>query len=218
MEVLEIKKKLENIQDMPETEEKQTLLEAMSMTQTWLNLEDLKQILPKEKYVDIETKLKEVLKKQITEKEGWTKEKIENLRRKRMEKEFFFLARDDNGKFSLRRQNYADIVQKRDFVGIDLEEILSENLKKVVVNAMKKHREFNVFYANEQLTDEEIIEVLDNAIANISATKQRGITLEDIESVSSGVRIEEFRNASGNLSKDMKEVDNERDGTALGDE
>ena len=47
MEVLEIKKKLENIQDMPETEEKQTLLEAMSMTQTWLNLEDLKQILPK---------------------------------------------------------------------------------------------------------------------------------------------------------------------------
>ena len=76
MEVLEIKKKLENIQDMPETEEKQTLLEAMSMTQTWLNLEDLKQILPKEKYVDIETKLKEVLEKQITEKEGWTKFKI----------------------------------------------------------------------------------------------------------------------------------------------
>ena len=96
MEVLEIKKKLENIQDMPETEEKQTLLEAMSMTQTWLNLEDLKQILPKEKYVDIETKLKEVLERQITEKEGWTKEKIENLRRQRMEKEFFFLARDDN--------------------------------------------------------------------------------------------------------------------------
>lgn len=135
-----------------------------------------------------------------------------------MEKEFFFLARDDNGKFSLRRQNYADIVQKRDFVGIDLEEILSENLKKVVVNAMKKHREFNVFYANEQLTDEEIIEVLDNAIANISVTKHRGITPEDIESVSSGVTIEEFRNASGNSSKDMKELDNERDGTALGDE
>ena len=68
------------------------------------------------------------------------------------------------------------------------------------------------------MTAEDIPEVLDDTITSISATKHRGITPDNIEGTTSGVRIEEFRNASGSLSREMKELENEKDGTSLGDE
>ena len=211
MQVFEIKKKLENLKEMPE-EAKQTLLEAMSMTQTWLNLEDLKQILPEEQYVDIETKVKEIYEKRFPEKEGWAKEKIEALRSESVKNDEFFVVKDKNGEFALRRMDFSDILE------VHLKEITKENLEKFVLKKKKKHRQYDTFHENEQLTAEEIPEVLDSAIASISATKHRGITPDNIEGAASGVRIEEFRNASGNLRREIKELENEKDGTSLGDE
>lgn len=215
MQVFEIKKKLENLKEMTEEEAKQTLLEAMSMTQTWLNLEDLKQILPEEQYADIETRVKEIYEKRFPEKEGWTKEEIEELRSESVKEEVFFVVKDEKGQFALKRFDYTD---KTNFAGIQLEVIPSENLDEVVLGAMKKHRQYDAFHENGKLTAEDIPEVLDDTITSISATKHRGITPDNIEGTTSGVRIEEFRNASGSLSREMKELENEKDGTSLGDE
>ena len=197
MQVFEIKKKLEKLKEMPEEEKKQTLLEAMSMTQTWLNLEDLKQILPEEQYVDIETRVKEIYEKRFPEKEGWPKEKIETLRSESVKEDEFFVVKDKNGEFALRRMDFSDILE------VHLKEISKEDLDQVVLQAMKKHRQYGTFYEIGNLAAEEIPEVLDSVIASISATKHRGITPEEIERVSKGVRIEEFRNASGSLSREM---------------
>lgn len=218
MQVFEIKKKLENLKEMTEEEAKQTLLEAMSMTQTWLNLEDLKQILPEEQYADIETRVKEIYEKRFPEREGWEKEQIEALRSESVKEEVFFVVKDENGEFALRRMDLSDINQKRNFEEVHLEEISKEDLDEVVLSAMKKHREYDTYYENEKLTAEEIPEVLDSAIASISATKHRGITPNNIEGDTSGVKIEEFRNASESLSKEMEELESEKDGTSLGDE
>ena len=215
MQVFELKKKLENLKEMPEEEAKQTLLEAMSMTQTWLNLEDLKQILPEEQYADIETRVKEIYEKLFPEKEGWTKEQIEELRSESVKEEVFFVVKDEKGQFALRR--FGDL-DKTNFAGIQPEAIPSGNLDEVVLKAMRQHREYDTFYENGQLTAEDIPEVLDDTITSISATKHRGITPDNIEGTTSGVRIEEFRNASGSLSREMKELENEKDGTSLGDE
>lgn len=215
MQVFELKKKLENLKEMPEEEAKQTLLEAMSMTQTWLNLEDLKQILPEEQYADIETRVKEIYEKLFPEKERWTKEEIEELRSESVKEEVFFVVKDEKGQFALRR--FGDL-DKTNFAGIQLEAIPSGNLDEVVLKAMRQHREYDTFYENGQLTAEDIPEVLDDTITSISATKHRGITPDNIEGTTSGVRIEEFRNASGSLSREIKELENEKDGTSLGDE
>ena len=215
MQVFELKKKLENLKEMPEEEAKQTLLEAMSMTQTWLNLEDLKQILPEEQYADIETRVKEIYEKRFPEKEGWTKEEIEELRSESVKEEVFFVVKDEKGQFALRR--FGDL-DKTNFAGIQPEAIPSGNLDEVVLKAMRQHREYDTFYENGQLTAEDIPEVLDDTITSISATKHRGITPDNIEGTTSGVRIEEFRNASGSLSREIKELENEKDGTSLGDE
>ena len=111
-----------------------------------------------------------------------------------------------------------DMISTLNELPTDVLRQLAENLDEVVLGAMKKHRQYDAFHENGKLTAEEIPEVLDSAIASITATKHRGITPDNIEGATSGVRIEGFRNASGSLSREMKELENEKDGTSLGDE
>ena len=56
-----LKNELDNIMDVPNEKKNQIILKVMSMTRTWLHLDDLRQFLPQEPFKEIESRMDKVM-------------------------------------------------------------------------------------------------------------------------------------------------------------
>lgn len=155
--------KLNRLQEMSEKERMQTILQAMSMIQSSMEITDIEKILPAREYKAFRKKLEAKMKEEYPEKEAWAGESIKSLRQSAMEEELFYIQYEGNNKFSLSRFNYMNTER---FAEINLDEIIFENLNLIANSIMKQYKENGIFDSNEILNAENIKIVLDEFVKN----------------------------------------------------
>ena len=154
--VLKIKRKENEIMEKLQNSENITpeLLEGLSLTESWLNIQDIQKILTEEQYAELidakKAKLEEKYKRyHITEEE--LKKEIKG----ETEGTVFTIERDEQGKFILNEFARYGLSKE-----LNLDEIDETKLATVVERAMQKHLDYDRFHTNKELSAEQIPDVL----------------------------------------------------------
>jgi len=181
--VVEDKKKenklLESIHDSKDI--KSNLLGAMSMTQSWLTLEDLQTVLPPEQYQELVTTVRSGLEQYYAKLNlpDVTQEEIEKEIAEEVAGKVFEIGVDDKGSFILQ-----EFALSRDKLTrpINPSQLDATKLASVVEKAMQKHLDYDRFHTNKYLKAEQIPQTLEYYINVAKEYQSRDIeTPEDVD-------------------------------------
>ncbi len=174
--LMKIKEDLEGFELASEEDKKRMILEVLFKTQSYLHIDDLKRILPAEKYEAIEEHLREIVMAANPEYDDVVK--AISMREKRMQKSNFTISRNSTTEiFEIESEaaiyNYelTPVVAELDLSNLDL-----SNLMAVAIKAMEKHREAPIFHDGLNLRGEEIPQVLDVALSTFKVKENEFVT------------------------------------------
>lgn len=185
--VIEDKKKENTVLDKLHNSKNITsnLLEAMSMTQSWLNFEDLQTVLPPEQYQELLTTVKSDLEQYYAKSNipDVTQEEIDKEIAEEIERKIFEIGVDDKGGFIL--QEFAPLSREKLTRPINPNQLDEIKLASVVEKAMQKHLDYDRFHTNRYLKAEQIPETLAFYIevAKQCQVKNREISKEESETI-----------------------------------
>lgn len=217
--LIKIKSDLEGFELASEEDKKRMILEVLFKTQSYLHIDDLKRILPAEKYEAIEEHLREIVMAANPEYDDVVK--AISMREKRMQKSNFTISRNPTTEtFEIESEaaiyNYelTPVVAELDLSNLDL-----SNLMAVAIKAMEKHREAPIFHDGLNLRGEEIPQVLDVALFtfkvkeieknNVEGNEVKR-TPEDIVPVTKEVKLGFFRNIVTKMKEFVQSLNKER--------
>ena len=137
------------------------LLNALSMTESWLSIEDIQAILSEEQYKEIldikRSKLEEHYGK-LNLSDDITQEEIKQEIEDEIKRQAFVISLDEKSNFILRE--FGSRKKDKFTRTINPSELDESKLASVVENAMQKHLDYDKFYSNENLTAEQMPQTL----------------------------------------------------------
>ena len=210
--VIEDKKKENTVLDKLHNSKNITsnLLEAMSMTQSWVNFEDLQTVLPQEQYQELLTTVKRDLEQYYAKLNipDVTQEEIDKEIAERIEGKVFEIGVDDKGEFILQEFALSRNKLTRPINPNQLDEI---KLASVVEKAMQKHLDYDRFHTNKYLKAEQIPETLAFYIevAKQCQAKNRSIGKEESEIIKEALSY----SMGADLHEAWRETRKKEDGT-----
>lgn len=163
---------------------KSNLLGGMSMTRSWLTLEDLQTVLPPDQYQELVTTVRSGLEQYYAKSNlpDVTQEEIEKEIAKEVAGKVFQIGVDDKGGFILQESALSRDKLTRPIIPSRLD---ATKLASVVEKAMQKHLDYDRFHTNKYLKAEQIPETLAFYIevAKQCQVKNREISKEESETI-----------------------------------
>lgn len=192
------------------TDIKDDLLRAMSKTQSWLTLEDVKTILPQEQYQELVTALKSDLEQYYAKMNltDVSQDEIEQEIEKKIEDEVFRIGVNENGGFII--EQFILSLDKLTTT-IDQSQLDATKLASVVEKAMQKHLDYGVFHANRYLTADQIPQTLEQYIDLAKEYQSRNVgKSSEVEEVEPEQGVDELSGRQAE-EKEIKDLASEKE-------
>ena len=154
----------------------ESILDVLSLTESWIDLDQLKEILPQEQYNDLCSKLEAIIKFGISKQNDRVNDnngtvlsaaQIEEYSKNEMNSERFFFTKRENTYGLVRYMEH--IVDESVFFSVDLNSINHDEFPYIARAVLKKHRDYDRFWGNESLSGPEMREALDMTLEYIDS-------------------------------------------------
>lgn len=137
---------------------KNVLLQDMSRTKTWLNFEELKEILPQEKYEELMDDIK-TREEFFAKSSGLSGQELEQEVENEIKDKIFIILQDEQNDFYVQEELTSHKFEFK--ILVSPIEMNAQKLAGVVQKAMQKHLDYGKFDSNEYITAEEIQKTLE---------------------------------------------------------
>ncbi len=154
---------------------KEGMLDSVELTRSWIQLEDLKDIMPENEYQELLKEIEMRARRTYTTEKypEISKEELEEIIQDEIKSTYFVIANDGNNghqieEFSARRKD--KIIKS-----INVKDIDGAKLAQTIAKVMQRHLDHGTFHANQYYSAEEIERALKY---DIDTLKREGVVFE----------------------------------------